>query len=165
MEIVIYTDGACKGNPGKGGWAFAIIRNGEVVKTQKGHVKITTNNRMEMTAVVEALTYLHIQCNNQESSISWLQQPVNLNKTLIVMKVDSQYVIKGITKWIHGWKKNNWKNSKNEDVLNKDLWEALDACTKPFPNLEWAWIKGHGNDKYNILVDKLACEGAISPII
>jgi ribonuclease HI len=155
MEIIVYTDGSCKGNPGKGGWAFMIMINEKVVVTQSDNDVFTTNNRMEMTAVIEALKYLE-----KRTDTSTQTNPIYPETTLIKMKVDSQYVIKGITTWIHGWKKNNWKNSKKEDVLNRDLWEALDASTVPFPNIEWVWVKGHADDKYNILVDNLACSAA-----
>lgn len=135
-EITIYTDGACSGNPGVGGWG-AILLYQEHKKEIYGGNKYTTNNKMELTAVIEALSILNKErCN-------------------IKIYTDSQYVKKGITEWLFGWKKNNWKNSKKQEVLNRGLWEKLDVLTTKH-NIEWFWVKGHNNNELNERADELA---------
>ena len=135
-KITIYTDGACSGNPGVGGWG-AILLYQEHKKEIYGGDKYTTNNKMELTAVIEALSVLKKEnCD-------------------IEIYTDSQYVKKGITEWLFGWKKNNWKNSKKQEVLNRDLWEKLDILTSKH-NIEWFWVKGHNNNELNERADELA---------
>lgn len=135
-KITIYTDGACSGNPGIGGWG-AILLYQEHRKEIYGGDKYTTNNKMELTAVIEALSTLKREnCD-------------------IEIYTDSQYVKKGITEWLFGWKKNNWKNSKKQEVLNRDLWEKLDILTSKH-NIEWFWVKGHNDNELNERADELA---------
>ena len=139
MELnkeIIYTDGACSGNPGKGGWA-AVIINETNEKIISGSENLTTNNRMELTAVIKAL-----------------ELTVTNNITVFT---DSKYVKNGIEDWINNWKKNGWKTASKGSVKNKDLWEVLDQL-KENKNIKWEWVKGHSNDKYNNLVDEKARE-------
>ena len=137
MSIKIYTDGACSGNPGKGGWA-AIILDGKDQYNISGCENNTTNNRMELTAPIMALKKIK-------------------KKTEITIYTDSKYVKNGITDWIKKWKLNNWKSSSKKTVKNKDLWLKLDnSCQKH--KVIWKWGKAHSNDKLNNLADKLAVE-------
>lgn len=133
MEI--YSDGACSGNPGIGGYG-AILRCGKKTKEISGSDPMTTNNRMEMLAVITALEALKKPCR-------------------ITVTTDSNYVVKGITEWIHGWIKNNWKNSQKKDVLNRDLWERLLRASNPH-EIKWVWIKGHNGHPENERCDELA---------
>ena len=142
MEIKIYTDGACVGNPGPGGWAAIVLVENEK-KELFGGEKLTTNNRMELTAAIKALEY----CNAQEGRQPSLKQ--------IRIYTDSTYVKEGITVWISNWEKNNWKTSDKKNVKNVDLWKKLKELTK-FNPIEWNWIKGHSKDPMNDLADKLA---------
>ena len=137
ITINIWTDGACSGNPGPGGWG-ALIKYDSSTKEISGSEKNTTNNRMEMMAVIEALKYI-----DTESKIN--------------IYTDSKYVKEGITNWITGWKKNNWKNSKKNDVKNKDLWVELDILSQKH-NISWNWVKGHSGNIENDIADKLATE-------
>ena len=132
MEIKIYTDGACIGNPGPGGWAAIILEENEK-KELFGGEKLTTNNRMELTAAIKALEY----CNNQEQK----------QRSLKNLKIftDSTYVKEGITVWINSWEKNNWKTSDKKNVKNIDLWKKLKELTKSV-QVEWIWIKGHSKN-------------------
>ncbi len=131
-KIIVYTDGACSGNPGPGGFA-AILLYKERKKIISGFEEITTNNRMELKAVIEALKAIK-------------------NKNIpIVIYTDSSYVQKGLTQWIENWKKRNWKK-----VKNIELWKELDALVRKFKNLEIKHIKGHSGDKYNELADSIA---------
>ena len=136
MELKIYTDGACSGNPGKGGWA-AIILDKETIKFNiSGNEKNTTNNRMELMAPIMALKKIK-------------------KKSEIIIFTDSKYVKEGITDWIKKWKLNNWKGSTKKPVKNKDLWIKLDnACLKH--KVTWKWVKAHAGNKYNNLADELA---------
>ena len=135
INYIIYTDGACLGNPGKGGWAAIIIEpTGE--REIAGYEKSTTNNRMELKAVIEALK--EIKDNSQISLFS-----------------DSKYVIDGITKWIKNWKMNDWKTSNKKEIKNLDLWMDLDKLTLKF-QITWNWVKGHSTNEYNNKVDRLA---------
>ena len=134
-KIIIYTDGACKGNPGPGGWGAVIIENN--IETELyGKKENTTNNIMEMTAAIKALELFNIKKN-------------------IILYTDSNYLKLGITNWIDGWKKNNWINSKKEKVKNKCYWIILDQLND-LHNIEWKWVKAHSGDKYNERADKLA---------
>ena len=137
--IKIYTDGSCKGNPGKGGWAAIIIINDK--KTQMtGSQKNTTNNQMELLAPIKALNKIPIGSKIQ-------------------IFTDSKYVKSGITEWIHNWKKNGWKTANKQSVKNKELWTELDLLTEKF-EIKWSWVKGHSTDKLNNEVDLLAKEAA-----
>ncbi len=134
-KVTIYTDGACSGNPGKGGWG-AILIYGNNKKEISGYSKLTTNNKMELQAVIEALKLLKRQCE-------------------VDLYTDSVYVKDGITKWINNWKKNNWRTSKKDDVKNKELWVELDELTQKH-NINWNWVKGHADNELNNRVDELA---------
>ena len=142
MEIKIYTDGACIGNPGPGGWAAIVLFEKEK-KELFGGEKLTTNNRMELTAAIRALEY----CAKNEK-----EQP-SLKHVRIF--TDSNYVKEGITVWIDNWEKNNWKTADKKNVKNVDLWKKLRELTK-LNHVEWNWIKGHSEDPMNDLADKLA---------
>ena len=142
MEIKIYTDGACVGNPGPGGWAAIILlENGK--KEIFGGEKLTTNNRMELTAAIKALEYFTKQEEKQAS------------KKHIRIFTDSTYVKEGITVWINSWEKNNWKTADKKNVKNVDLWKKLKELIQS-NQVEWNWVKGHSEDAMNNLADKLA---------
>jgi len=144
MKTKIYTDGACIGNPGPGGWAAVIFTN-DKKKELFGGEKLTTNNRMELTAAIKALEY----CNAEEKKESLSKQ--------IIIYTDSIYVKEGITVWINNWEKNNWKTADKKNVKNVDLWKKLKKLAES--NLvEWNWIKGHSQDPMNELADRLAKE-------
>ena len=134
-EITIYTDGACSGNPGKGGWG-AILIYAKEEKYLSGSNQLTTNNQMELTATIEALKAI--------------AKPRN-----IALYTDSQYVKNGITSWIFNWKKNGWKTANKKPVANKDLWIELDKYVK-IHSVNWFWVKGHSGDHYNEIADQLA---------
>ena len=136
--VEIFTDGGCRGNPGIGGWG-ALLRYGETEKELFGGEPETTNNRMELTAVIRALEAL--------------TRPVPLRIT-----TDSKYVKDGITQWIHNWKRNGWKTAAKKPVKNADLWQQLDALVQQF-EIEWAWIKGHSGHRENEIADELANRG------
>ena len=136
MEYTIYTDGACSGNPGPGGWGAVIIDESKKQNNISGKVNATTNNRMELMAPIMSLKKIK-------------------SRSDITIFTDSTYVKNGITEWIKKWEKNGWKNSSKKPVKNKDLWIKLnELCQKN--KVIWKWIKGHSNNKYNILADKLA---------
>ena len=142
MQIKIYTDGACVGNPGPGGWA-AIILFENKKKELFGGEKLTTNNRMELTAAIKSLEY----CDSQEGKQLSLKE--------IKIYTDSLYLKDGITNWINNWKKNNWKTADKKNVKNIDLWKKLKELSTS-NKIEWCWVKGHSNNPMNDLVDKLA---------
>ena len=142
MEIKIYTDGACVGNPGPGGWAAIILLENEK-KELFGGEKLTTNNRMELTAAIKALEYFTKQEEKQPS------------KKHIRIFTDSTYVKEGITVWINSWEKNNWKTADKKNVKNVDLWKKLKELIQS-NRIEWNWVKGHSDDPMNDLADKLA---------
>ena len=136
MKYTIYTDGACSGNPGPGGWGAVIFDEDKKQQNISGKVKDTTNNRMELMAPIMALKKIK-------------------TKSDVIILTDSTYVKNGITEWIKKWKKNGWKNANKKPVKNKDLWVRLnDLCQKN--NVAWKWVKGHSGDKYNVLADGLA---------
>jgi ribonuclease HI len=138
-EVEIFTDGACKGNPGPGGWG-AILRSNGKERELSGGEKLSTNNRMELMAAIESLKALKKPCRVQ-------------------LWTDSNYVRDGITKWIHGWRKNGWKTADKKPVKNVELWQALlDAC-EPH-RIEWHWVKGHAGHPENERADALACAEA-----
>jgi ribonuclease HI len=137
-QVVIYTDGACSGNPGPGGWG-AILIWGDKRKELKGGEPGTTNNRMELMAAIRALEALNRACK-------------------IELHTDSQYVQKGIHEWIHGWKRRGWKTADNKPVKNDDLWKRLDAARLRH-EVDWRWVKGHAGHELNERADQLAREG------
>ena len=134
-EVTIYTDGACSGNPGKGGWG-AILIYAKEKKYMSGSKELTTNNQMELTATIEALRAI-------------------LKPSNIALYTDSQYVKNGITSWIFNWKKNGWKTANKKPVANKDLWIELEKYVD-FHSVNWFWVKGHSGDHYNEIADELA---------
>ena len=139
--VAIFTDGACKGNPGPGGWG-ALIRSGTAEKELSGGEALTTNNRMELTAAIEGLKALKRPCR-------------------VLLSTDSRYVMDGLTKWIKGWQKNGWKTAAKQPVKNAELWQALLEAAKPH-RIEWVWVKGHAGHPDNERVDKLASDAAVA---
>jgi len=138
--IKIYTDGACSGNPGPGGWGFVILEGDNIEKYSGGELS-TTNNRMELTAAIKAIE--HVDADKE-----------------IELYTDSTYVMKGITEWITNWKKNNWRTNSKKPVLNKDLWLKLDEYNMEY-NINWTWVRAHQTDNsndsvYNNMADELA---------
>ena len=140
MSIKVYTDGACRGNPGPGGWGAIIFRDNEEIELFDGD-KITTNNQMEMTAAIKALEYLKDEDQK------------------ILLYTDSDYLRQGITSWIVNWKNNNWRTAAKKPVKNKELWILLDQLVQEL-NIEWHWVKGHSGDPGNEQADNLANKGA-----
>ncbi|CAG0910883.1 unnamed protein product [Cyprideis torosa] len=136
--IEVFTDGACRGNPGPGGWG-ALLRFNGTERELSGAEPQTTNNRMELTAAIEALRAL------------------KSDRHPVVLTTDSRYVMDGVTKWIVDWKKRGWKTAAKKSVKNQDLWQALDAATEPL-QIEWRWVKGHSGHAENERVDQLANE-------
>ncbi|MET0442220.1 MAG: ribonuclease HI [Casimicrobiaceae bacterium] len=142
-KVVIHTDGACKGNPGPGGWGALIDRDGSIEELSGGE-HATTNNRMEMTAVIRALESL-------------------ASGTEVALYTDSQYVKNGIETWIHGWKKNGWKTADRKPVKNSDLWRELDTLAARH-RISWHWVRGHNAHPGNERADALANEGVLQAI-
>ena len=138
-KVEIFTDGACKGNPGPGGWG-AILRSNGRERQLSGGESPTTNNRMELMAAIEALKALKMPCRVQ-------------------LTTDSNYVRDGITKWIHGWRRNGWKTSDRKPVKNAELWQMLLDAAAPH-RVEWHWVKGHAGHPENERADQLACAEA-----
>jgi|TARA_B100000902_G_C26786995_1_gene657901 ribonuclease HI len=136
MKYKIYTDGACSGNPGPGGWGAVILDQDDKQKNISGSEKNTTNNRMELLAAIMSLK--KIKTNSE-----------------VVIFTDSTYVKNGITEWMKNWKKNGWKNSSKKPVKNKDLWEKLDKLCEA-NSVSWKWVKGHSTNEFNNLADELA---------
>ncbi len=136
-EVVIYTDGACRGNPGPGGWG-ALLRSGRHEKTLSGFEAATTNNRMELMAALMALRAL--------------KQP-----SRVVLWTDSEYLRKGMTEWLSAWRARGWKTAAKQPVKNADIWQALVVAAEPH-EVDWRWVKGHAGDPGNEAVDKLATE-------
>lgn len=137
-SVIIYTDGACRGNPGPGGWGASLRYNGTHKKLFGGEAD-TTNNRMELMAAIVALETLTRACS-------------------IVLNTDSKYVLEGITSWMPNWKKRGWKTAAKKPVKNVDLWQRLDAAIQPH-DIEWVWVKGHSGNLGNELADELANQG------
>ncbi|MDR6847499.1 ribonuclease HI [Sphingomonas sp. BE270] len=140
-KVEIATDGACKGNPGPGGWG-ALIRAGGTEKELSGGEALTTNNRMELMAAIEGLNALKRPCH-------------------VMLSTDSRYVMDGLTKWIKGWQKNGWKTAARQPVKNADLWQALLDAAKPH-RVEWTWVKGHAGHPDNERADRLASDAAVA---
>ena len=138
-QVIIYTDGACRGNPGPGGWG-ALIKFESAEKEIFGGQPDTTNNQMELSAAIEGLAALKEPCS-------------------VELFTDSKYVKQGITEWINNWKSNGWKTSKKEDVKNKDLWTQLDILNNSL-NIQWKWVKAHAGNEFNEKVDLLAKNAA-----
>ena len=137
-QVIIYTDGACRGNPGPGGWG-ALVRFDSVEKEIFGGQANTTNNQMELSAAIEGLSILKEPCN-------------------VELFTDSKYVMDGITQWIQNWKKNNWRTAAKKDVKNKELWQKLDQLIAQH-QVQWHWVKGHSGDAGNEAADLLANKG------
>ena len=137
-SVTIHTDGACSGNPGPGGWG-AVLQYGDKIKELKGGEALTTNNKMELTAAISALNALTRPCE-------------------VELHTDSNYVKDGLTKWIHGWKKNGWRTADKKPVKNVELWQALDTAVSRH-KINWHWVKGHAGDEMNERADELANEG------
>ena len=140
-SVTLITDGSCLGNPGPGGWA-AILRHGGTKRELSGAQPETTNNRMEMTAVLEGLSALNERCQ-------------------VTIEIDSEYVKKGITEWIAGWKRRGWKTAAKQPVKNQDLWRKLDEAVTRH-EIEWRWVKGHSDHADNNRCDELAREAAMT---
>lgn len=138
-HVEIATDGACKGNPGPGGWGV-LIRMGAREKELSGGEKLTTNNRMELQAAIEGLNALTRPCR-------------------VTLSTDSRYVMDGLTKWIHGWRRNGWRTADKKPVKNADLWQALIEASAPH-RIEWVWVKGHAGHPDNERADRLASDAA-----
>lgn len=152
--IVIYTDGGCRGNPGPGGWAY-VMRYGNRYREAMGAEPATTNNRMELTAVIEALSFIKLRI--EEASLSARQKsaaPPAWIQAQIHVFTDSQYVRNGMTAWIERWKRNGWKTSDKKPVLNKDLWEKLDALVSEL-SVVFEWVEGHAGNPDNERCDAL----------
>ena len=142
-KVIIYTDGACKGNPGPGGWGVLLRAEG-VERELFGGEDLTTNNRMELMAVIEALRALKRPCD-------------------VTLFLDSEYVRKGITEWVKGWRARGWKTASKQPVKNVDLWQILDDLVTNSPHqIEWRWVKGHAGDPGNERADALANRGVVS---
>jgi ribonuclease HI len=139
--IEIYTDGSSLGNPGPGGWGTVVVRNDSIMQELGGCEKETTNNRMELKGVIEALKYINAK------------HP----KDTVVIHADSAYVLGGVTTWIHSWEKNGWRKSDKKEVLNQDLWKELIALVRSYPGtLSWQKVKGHAGHIYNEKADEIA---------
>ena len=138
--VEIFTDGACKGNPGPGGWG-AVIRSGGREKELSGGEPLTTNNRMELLAAIRALEALKRPCE-------------------VTLWTDSIYVRDGISKWIHGWRRNGWKTADKKPVKNAELWQELLDAAAPH-KIDWRWVKGHAGHPENERADRLACDAAM----
>ncbi len=141
QHVEIATDGACKGNPGRGGWGV-LLRMGGVEKELSGGEPHTTNNRMELMAAIQGLNALKRPCR-------------------VTLSTDSRYVMDGLTKWIHGWLKNGWRTADRKPVKNAELWQELLAAAKPH-RVEWVWVKGHAGHPDNERADKLASDAALA---
>ncbi len=137
-RVSIWTDGACSGNPGPGGWG-AVLRYGARERELTGGEALTTNNRMELTAAIEALEALKRPC-------------------AVSLHTDSQYLRGGVTRWLAGWKRNGWRTADGKPVKNEDLWRRLEAAAKPH-TIEWLWVRGHAGNKFNERADLLARNG------
>lgn len=136
-KVDIFTDGGCSGNPGPGGWAYVMVSDGNLMSYSSGGEALTTNNKMELTAVIRAI---------EDTSVMGVSE--------MSISTDSQYVKNGITTWIFNWKKNGWKTSSKDPVKNRELWEQLDKLNAA-NKIRWIWVKGHAGIKYNEMCDSL----------
>ncbi len=136
--VQMYTDGACRGNPGPGGWGV-LLRFGDVEKTLHGGEAMSTNNRMELTAVIKGLEALKKSCD-------------------VSITTDSKYVLQGVTEWMENWKKRNWRTASKKPVMNVELWKELDELVAKH-SIEWTWVKGHSGHEENEIADQLANRG------
>jgi ribonuclease HI len=144
-KIEIYTDGSSLGNPGPGGWGMVVVEDNKIIKEQGGHDKDTTNNRMELMAVIESLKYII----------------KNHKKDNVTIFADSSYVLLGITSWIHNWEKNGWRTVNKKEVLNQDLWKELISLVRNYDNkINWEKVKGHSGHVYNDKADEIATQSA-----
>ena len=164
QKIILYTDGGCKNNPGGiGGWAVVGYQEGEGKEKSfelSGSMFDTTNNRMELQAVIEGLSVLPKKFPGLFDVTT-----VNVSTVKVCLYTDSQYVRNGITNWIHNWKRNNWRTSTKKHVKNKELWQELERQTLMFPahiHLEWSWVKGHSGNYYNERCDQLVKQNFIN---
>ena len=137
QKVDIFTDGGCSGNPGPGGWAYVVLSDGKMISYSSGGEAQTTNNRMELSAVIHAIEDVSL-----------------LGVDSITISTDSQYVKNGITTWINSWKRNGWKTASKDPVKNRELWEELDRLNAA-GNIRWNWVKGHAGIKYNEMCDSL----------
>ena len=145
QDLIIYTDGSCLNNPGPGGWSFIIVENQEITLESFGNLAQTTNNQMELQAVIEALKWMLKMKGPQ---------------AVATIFTDSRYVQQGITLWTINWKKNQWRTSQGQAVKNQEYWAALDRLNSIL-NISWQWVKAHHTDRFNICVDNLARQAAI----
>jgi len=150
QEIIIHTDGGCSGNPGPGGWAY-VMRFGDRLREDSGYEADTTNNRMELRAVIEALRFMAGRmAEGQACGASWTKAP-------LLVFTDSQYVRNGVTKWVSGWKRNGWKTADKKPVKNRELWEELDSLAAS-SGAEFHWVEGHAGVPDNERCDALVQE-------
>lgn len=145
-KAIIYSDGACSGNPGPGGWAWVCLAGGEIREGYGGE-PLTTNNRMELLATIEGLSALQVRLKNGE-----------LSSDEIEVRTDSQYVKNGVTSWIAAWKRNGWRTASKTPVKNKDLWERLDSLSTSL-GAKYVWVEGHAGEAWNERCDELARRG------
>ncbi len=143
---IVYSDGACSGNPGPGGWAWVSLADGEIREGYGGE-KVTTNNRMELLAAIEGLEAIRARVESG-----------NLKQGLVEVRTDSQYVKNGVTSWIASWKRNGWRTASKTPVKNKDLWERLDTLSTQLA-ARWTWVEGHSGEAWNERCDELARRG------
>jgi len=143
---IVYTDGACSGNPGPGGWAWVSLADGEIREGYGGE-PVTTNNRMELLGAIEGLEAIRARVESG-----------NLKQGLVEVRTDSQYVKNGVTSWIASWKRNGWRTAGKTPVKNKDLWERLDVLSASL-GARWTWVEGHSGEAWNERCDELARRG------
>lgn len=146
-KIQIYTDGSSLGNPGPGGWGMVVVENNKIIKELGGYDKNTTNNRMELMAVIESLKHI----------------TKNYKKNDLTIFADSSYVLLGITSWVHNWEKNGWRTANKKEVLNQDLWKELIGLVRGYDNkINWEKVKGHSGHIYNDKADEIATSKALA---
>jgi ribonuclease HI len=150
MMLEIYTDGSSLGNPGPGGWGFLVVENNKIIIEKSGGEKNTTNNRMELTAVIETFKYLNLR----KSDFRKFEE--------IKIHTDSAYVLGGVTSWIKNWERNGWRTANKKQVLNQDLWKELDELIKNFKGkISWQKVKGHSGHIHNDRADEIATQKAL----
>ena len=146
LEIIVHTDGGCSGNPGPGAWAY-VMRYGERLREDAGYSSDTTNNKMELQAVIEALGFLAQRRRQASVTSTWISSPIHVF-------TDSQYVKKGVTQWLHGWKARGWRTADKKPVKNQEYWEALDELVLEL-NPSFSWVEGHAGNPDNERCDAL----------